>query len=139
MSKQSNKPFRQEKAQTFVEFALVFPLLLIIVYGLIEFGRMMFIYTAVTSSSREGARYGSAAGDVGGYLPHYAHCEGIITAAERVGILAGALTIDITYDQGPGTADYSFDCWGMGDPNNITLAIRSRYLRSPNTIPSFPS
>jgi len=32
-----------ENAQTMVEFALVFPLVLLITYGLIEFGRMIYI------------------------------------------------------------------------------------------------
>jgi hypothetical protein len=109
MSQQSNMPFKQEKAQTFVEFALVFPILLMIVYGIIEFGRMMLIYTAVTSSAREGARYGSAAGDIGGYIPHYADCVGIVDAITRVGILAGidptypGGSIQIQYDSGPTT------------------------------------
>jgi hypothetical protein len=89
MSEQSRLPFRQEKAQTFVEFALVFPLLLMVVYGIIEFGRMLFIYTTVTASSREGARYGSAAGDTGMYVPHYADCVGIYDSIKKISIFAG--------------------------------------------------
>ena len=56
--------------QGMVEFALVLPLLLLLVYGVIEAGRLLFIYSAVFTSSREGARYGSASGDVGGGVPH---------------------------------------------------------------------
>lgn len=105
MSQKPKLPFRQEKAQTFVEFALVFPVLLMLVYGIIEFGRMLFIYTAVTASSREGARYGSAAGDTGTGIPHYADCVGIREAAIRTGILAGITDgdISISYDEGPST------------------------------------
>ncbi len=51
------KKFRIAKAQTMVEFALVFPIVLLITYGLMEFGRMFFIYISVTSAAREGARY----------------------------------------------------------------------------------
>ena len=57
----------QESAQGMVEFALVLPMLILVLFGIIEVGRLLFIYNAVATSSREAARYGSAAGDVGGW------------------------------------------------------------------------
>ena len=41
-----------------MEFALVLPILLLIVFGIIEFGLIFNAYVTVISSSREGARYG---------------------------------------------------------------------------------
>ena len=41
-----------------VEFAIVLPLLLILVFGVIEFGIMFFNKAVVTNASREGARAG---------------------------------------------------------------------------------
>ena len=63
MDNHPEKPKTQKfaKAQTLVEFAIVFPVLLLITYGIIEFGRMLFIYTAVTGAAREGARVGASA------------------------------------------------------------------------------
>ena len=92
-----------EKAQTMVEFAIVFPIVLLITYGMIEFGRMMFIYAAVTGAAREGARYGAAVGDIGDGTPYYKDCDGIITATKRGAILTPINTSDITikYDNGP--------------------------------------
>jgi len=99
-----NQP-KEEKAQGMVEFALVLPLLLLLVLGIIEAGRMLFLYSAVLTSSREAARYGSAAGDIGGYVTHYEDCTGIRAAAKRMGRLAGIgdADISISYDHGPGT------------------------------------
>ncbi len=107
------------KAQAMVEFALVFPLLLVVIYGIFELGRLIFIYSSVTTSSREGARYGSAAGDVGNFVPHYLDCAGIITAAQRAAILQGvaAENINISYDKGPGTAVYSNVCPPSSETN----------------------
>ena len=51
---------RKEKAQGMVEFALVLPLLLLVMFAVIEFGRLLFTYSAVFSASREAARYGAA-------------------------------------------------------------------------------
>lgn len=93
---------KSEKAQTMVEFALVFPIVLLITYGIIEFGRMVFIYAAVTGAAREGARYGAASGSVSG-TRFYKDCTGIRTATKRGAILTPITDADITiwYDNGP--------------------------------------
>ena len=39
-----------------VEFALAIPFLLVLAMGVIEFGRLMFSYSAVVSAAREAAR-----------------------------------------------------------------------------------
>jgi Flp pilus assembly protein TadG len=39
-----------------VEFALVVPILLLLVFGIIEFGRLYSIQTSITSAARAGAR-----------------------------------------------------------------------------------
>jgi len=97
------KLFRLENAQTMVEFALVFPIVLLITYGIIEFGRMLWIYSAVTSSAREGARYGAAAGIGPNGVIQYADCTGIRTAVQKTAILIpiSNLNIFIHYDKGP--------------------------------------
>ncbi len=54
-------PFRSlpKTGQTLVEFALVVPLLLTIVFGIIEFGVLFSVYVGLTNGAREGARAGS--------------------------------------------------------------------------------
>lgn len=54
------------RGQALAEFAIALPLFLILILGIIDFGRMILIHSAVVSASREGARYGAAAGDLGG-------------------------------------------------------------------------
>jgi Flp pilus assembly protein TadG len=49
----------RESGATIVEFALVLPLLLLLIVGLIDFGRMGFVEVSITSASREGARLSS--------------------------------------------------------------------------------
>ncbi len=105
--KNRSKP---EHAQTMVEFAIVFPILLLLTYGLIEFGRMIFIYVSVTSAAREGARYGAGAGLIDGSTTtkYYMYCDGMRTAIRRGAILTqipdGAITV--WYDHGPGTSPF---------------------------------
>jgi Flp pilus assembly protein TadG len=47
---------RDERGATLVEFALVSTMLLLLVMGIIEFGRVLNTYIIVTNGAREGAR-----------------------------------------------------------------------------------
>lgn len=49
--------------QSLVEFALVLPLLLIVTFGIVEFGLVMYDKAVITNASREGARVGIVAQD----------------------------------------------------------------------------
>lgn len=100
-----------QKAQAAVEFALILPLLLLLLVGILEVGRLIFMATSVTTASREAVRYGSAWGIVGPGF-QYNNCAGIRQAAKRVAILVDIQdsNIVIKYDHGPGTSFYPFFC-----------------------------
>lgn len=100
---------RGQRAQSMVEFALVFTLFLALLLGVIEFGHLLFVYTATTSAAAEAARYAAATGTNPAGVPYYQDCQGIQRAALRLGTLAGLTPDDITieYDNGPGTAVYA--------------------------------
>ncbi len=53
---------KNQEGQSLVEFALVIPLLLIILMGIIEFGLMFNSFIVITNGSREGARLASLGG-----------------------------------------------------------------------------
>ncbi len=93
----------REYAQGLIEFAIALPVFLILVFGVIEFGRLFMTYSAVYAASREAARYGTAAGVTDGGIQRYQDCNGIRAAAVRVGAFAGVVAnqIDIRYDAGP--------------------------------------
>lgn len=103
---------KDKKGQGAVEFALMLPVLLLIVFGLIEFGRLLFLYMAVNSSGREAARYGMAVGEGPTGTPRYYDCPGIRAAAKNVGRFAGMEDADITieYDRGPDTGTLYSTC-----------------------------
>ena len=47
-----------EQGTSVVEFALVLPLLLILLFGVIEFGFILYNQAMITNACREGARFG---------------------------------------------------------------------------------
>jgi Flp pilus assembly protein TadG len=59
MHRLTRSPRRYERGAAAVEFALVFPVFLLIALGTIDFGYYFFINGIVTNAAREGARAGS--------------------------------------------------------------------------------
>lgn len=109
------------RGQGLVEFALAFPIMLLIVIGIMEFGRLFITYTSVFVAAREGARFGSA-------MDNVTTCGiGIVETAERAGFLGQGLTVTYTYDEGPGTSEKTCDTGGsnlhLGDRVLVTAKI----------------
>jgi Flp pilus assembly protein TadG len=50
--------FASQKGAAMVEFAIVLPLLLILVFGIIDFSFLLYNKASITNASREGARTG---------------------------------------------------------------------------------
>ena len=57
-----------DRGQAVIEMALTLPLLLLVVFGIIDFGFMFQRYEVVTNAAREGARLGVLTGSAG-YTP----------------------------------------------------------------------
>lgn len=49
--------FKSEKGASAVEFAIIAPLLFVLLFGIIEFGAVLYNQAVITNASREAARY----------------------------------------------------------------------------------
>ncbi len=56
------KRLRCQKGVAAVEFAIILPVLMLIIFGIIEFGLLMYDKQVITNASREGARAGIVVG-----------------------------------------------------------------------------
>ncbi len=136
----------QASGQGMVEFALILPLLLLVTFGIIELGRMLFIYTSVHAASREAARYAAASGETPDGQPcYYLDTAGITAAAERIAGLSGATVSAITYDEGPvaggsPTEIFPAACGdiSLGDRVNVTVSGQYDPLLGLTALQSFP-
>ena len=102
---------RHRKGQGLVEFALVMPIFLTLIMGIVEFSRLMIIYTGAATASREAARYGASVGLSPSGIEHYRDCTGIRDTAKRISGLAPIQDSDITiqYDN-PSTGFFEASC-----------------------------
>ncbi|MBS4213279.1 MULTISPECIES: TadE/TadG family type IV pilus assembly protein [Neobacillus] len=50
---------KSEKGQSLVEFALVLPVLLLLLFGIVDFGRILHAYLTIDHAGREAARAAS--------------------------------------------------------------------------------
>ncbi len=100
MNKQHSRNQKSKRAQAMVEFMLALPVLIALIYGILELSRLIFIFASVANASRQAARYGAGSGQPEGDYTYYQDCEGIRDAANRSAILTDFEEINITYDRG---------------------------------------
>jgi len=73
------KVHRREEAQSLAEFALILPIFLILVFGIIDFGMGLRAYITVAQATREGARYGAVGNQPGAFTTGGSgDCNGIV-------------------------------------------------------------
>lgn len=87
------------RAQAMVEFMLALPILLIVLYGLIEVGRLAFIFSATANASRQAARYRCASGQIDN-VTFYQDCDGIRDVVSQSEFMIEFNQVNITYDRG---------------------------------------
>src|SRR5215211_5516062 len=123
---------KKTKAQAMVEFALVLPLLLMLLYGILEAGRLLFIYSTIVTASRQAVRYGSATGQgLSTTIPRYQDCAGIRLAAQKVDFLNSFDDSDIVIQHDNGPADPAGPvtyCTGPVDTSGFAPTNSSRLL-----------
>jgi Flp pilus assembly protein TadG len=93
MARISLRGRRRSRGQALLEFALVLPIFLLIVFGIIDIGRYVYLTNAFNEGAREGARYGSV--EQWGYscpasVPVASQNRFTCTAAVALGRIAGA-------------------------------------------------
>src|SRR4029077_7585813 len=69
---------RSRRSQALVEFSMVAPIFLIVIFAAIDISRLLYAYTAISSAARDGARTASFQTAI------YSDCQ-IITEVELVG------------------------------------------------------
>jgi Flp pilus assembly protein TadG len=117
---------RDEKGGSLVEFAIILPLLLVMLFGIIELGILLYNQAVITNASREGARYGIVArnprwteAEILGVVRDFCDRE-LITFGDQNAPSVTATPLD-------GTTDFGDD-----------LAVQVNWIHTFLVLPNFP-
>jgi len=93
----------RERGEQILEFAMIFPLLYLLLMGIFDLGRFVYYDSVLYNAAREGARYGVITPADGVITPAYS--AGIETAVRNlaIGLDPGLLTVNSTYNSSTGT------------------------------------
>ena len=113
MSRRSRGRGRRTGGQSLVEFALVIPIIVLLVAAFVEIGRAVFAYNTIANAARQGARV-AAVNQIAvltdcdesrpiedPYEPHWSYRGCAIAAAGALGITTS--NVSISYAPPPGT------------------------------------
>lgn len=121
--------WKREEGQALVEFALAIPVFLILLFGIVEFGLLLYNQQVITNASREGARYGivvrsprRTVGEIEQVVSDYA-AQNLVTFG------AGTPATTVNPDPTSGTA--------FGDDLTVEVAFHYDFLVLPGFISDF--
>ena len=117
MMQSKAKANQKERGQAAVEFAMLLPIFLIVLFLIVDFGVGISRWVVVTNATREGARLGAVCGDG-------SDCDPSVDIAKRVATNSSGLLTDgdvnVYYLDGP---DSNSDFGDRGDP----VVVESEY------------
>lgn len=99
-----------ERGQSAVEFALLLPVLMLVLFGMLDLGRLFFAAITIANAARVGARYATQ---------HPSDSNGIIAAAQAEAQGQGIVLTD------PTTSSVTVSCpqgCGSGQPIQVTVS-----------------
>jgi Flp pilus assembly protein TadG len=126
--------FGPRRGATLVEFAIVAFVMLVVLFGLLEFCRMGLVYTSLANAARVGARYAITHGSdrTSGVASSSSICgtSGVLTAMAGMVNTANLNCSFTGLGGGAGTTvqvkvTYAYDPWFNITPFNVTLSAVS--------------
>ena len=129
---QGSLMIQDEHGGSLVEFAIVMPLLFVILFGIIEFGILLYDKAMITNASREGARAGIVFDATLRNEDNTINSEGV-KARVQDAVDAYLTNVDdnvylISFGSG---STYSVNCSDVnlsGDPLTVTVSYRFDFL-----------
>ena len=136
--RESGKQKRRERGQSLVETAVVFPILLLLLAAIIDFGRAFDAYIILTNAAREGARFGSVNPELEEAEVKQLVVDDVLGSGTNITQMAGFNAGNVTVNgQEEGsevvkvTVTYQFDLWfgGLIGFSDVTLTKISEMPR----------
>ncbi len=103
--------------QSLIEFALVFPLIILLVMGLFDIGRAILYYSALNTAVREGTRLAIVQPDCD-YLSNPGACDGAYLESYPLNCASAASTANVKICN-----EIANKFFGIGDLSTSTITI----------------
>lgn len=135
---------RGARAQALVEFSIALPVMLLMLVGIMEVGRMIVTYALVNNASRDAVRYASAVGqgDASPNNTKYNDCAAIKGIAAKSAFIVALSSVTIKYYDAAGTYIGTCDATSGADPDisvdssyRVTVEVNASYKPVINLIP----
>jgi hypothetical protein len=118
--------FADQTGASAVEFAIILPLLVLFVFGIIEFSIMFYDKAVITNASREGARAGIVFADP---RPDATEIQGVVNNYSNNRLITfGSPNLQIPL---------STPCVDPGDELTVTVVYEYDFLLVPNILAAF--
>lgn len=123
---------RDQRGAAAVEFALVLPVLLLVMFGIINFGVVFAQQISLSNGARQGARYAVTDTTI---------CSQITSEARAGAGTIGMSPADVGVSVSPGCGGSGKPCAGSayGSDVTVTTTFRSDWVIPLDLIPGFPS
>lgn len=114
MKENKQKCASRATGQGLVEFALVIPVLVFLIMGIIDFGRFIAMYNEASNATREALRYG---------LVNPTDCAGVVAVAKQSMLLIDSKTVAVTVqlDDGMAGDDHVVVTCPIADPSSVII------------------
>ncbi len=139
---------RAERGAAAVEFAIVLTVLLLILLGIIDFGRLLYVSQGVKAASREGARVAAvrtAWGAAGNPTTNpTSSATGVVaavkSAADSASSLAAGGSLKVANDKGT-SADLATEspCTTAGGSVTVTVTVLFKWITPVGALPGLSS
>lgn len=101
---------KNRRGASVVEFAIVAPVFFLLVFGMIEYGRMVMVQQVITNAAREGARQAVLDG-----ATHDQVVDLVVDYGQKAGVSIGSSQVTVTPNN-PASAAF-------GEPVEVSVAI----------------
>ncbi len=91
---------QSQAGQELMEFALIIPIMALIIFGIFDLGRAVYYFSAISNSTREGARYGSihvGTGEIDSARDALI-CSKVINWSVAVNLTCDDIDVDVDFD-----------------------------------------
>jgi len=124
------KTLSSRKGVAALEMALVMPVLLVLTFGLVEFGLLMYNQQVITNAAREGARRGIVQAS-----PRIPYSNGVDGIADTVHAYADAHLVTFGATRPVPAVDVPAICTAFADNLSVTVTYPYTFLVIPNFVP----